>query len=131
MITFFLKKYWIGLLVAALCIVIGCCSEDNFNDGMFLATCLGIMAYFFTLIVFAKRGRTAITMVEGTISFFKFVWYVISLKPLRRWILRTKVVGLNPEPYPFLHHVISSSFLQRLILRSLMVIVVPKKMVMI
>ena len=102
MITFFLKKYWIGLLVAALCIVIGCCSEDNFNDGMFLATCLGIMAYFFTLIVFAKRGRTAITMVEGTISFFKFVWYVISLKPLRRWILRTKVVGLNPEPYLFL-----------------------------
>ena len=102
MITYFLKKYWIGLLVAALCIVLGCWVEGNFNDGMFMASCLGILIYLFTLIIFVNRGRTAITMVEGTISFFKFLWYVISLKPLRRWIIRTKVRGFAPEPYPFL-----------------------------
>ena len=104
MINFFFKKYRIGLLVTALYILIGLATEGNFNDGMFLASCLGVLTYLICLIVFAQKGsgKKAITMIEAVINIFKFIWYVISLKPLRRWISRLRLYGLSPKPYPYL-----------------------------
>lgn len=104
MIEYFFKKYWIGLLMTVVFIAIGWASEGNFNDGMFLASCLGILTTMLTIIFSAKFGslKTSMTIFGAIVNIGKWIWYVISLKPLRRWIIRQKVKGASPEPYPYL-----------------------------
>ena len=99
-----LKKYWLGIALTFLFIYIGWSTYGNFDDGMFLASCLGIMAYIIGIIISGTSGsgRMAITMINGLVSIFKFIWYVVSLKPLRRLVSRMRITGGSPQPYPYL-----------------------------
>ena len=104
MIEYFFKKYWIGLLLTVVFIAIGWATEGNFNDGMFLASCLGIFTTMLIIIFSAKSGslKTSMTIFGAVVNIGKWIWYIISLKPLRRWISRLRVRGTSPEPYPYL-----------------------------
>ena len=81
MIVILLKRYWKALLTIAILIIIGWSIEGNFNDGMFMASCLGVLTVFGAIIGSAKAGsgKTAIAIIQSTISIFKWFWYTTIL----------------------------------------------------
>ncbi len=101
---YLLKKYLPKLItlgiIAYLCFV----SDQNFNDSMILFFGLLFFIWMFRMIYFSFRGnpKKVISDIELLIKLMMFVWYVCSLKPLRKWLRKIRYAGFSPKPYPFL-----------------------------
>lgn len=101
---YLLKKYLPKLItlgiIAYLCVV----SDMNFNDSMILFFGLLFFIWFFRIIYFAQKNnpKKIISDIELLIKSLAFVWYVCSLKPLRKWLRKIRYAGFSPKPYPFL-----------------------------
>lgn len=99
------KKYWPGAVVLTalflICLYTG--EKRTVNDALSYTTYTAIFLWILVLIFSGKRNpRRVIIMVNDLFNFVKLLWYVVSLKPLRRWIKRLVYVGVNPTPYPYL-----------------------------
>ena len=100
---YILKKYAPKLIT--LCIIALLCllSDMNFNDSMILFIGLLFFIWMFRMFFLSKKNpKLIVTDIELIIKFMSFVWYVCSLKPIRKWLLRIRYVGFKPKPYPFL-----------------------------
>ena len=101
---YLLKKYLPKLItlgiIACLCVM----SDMNYNDSMILLFGLLFFIWFGRIIYYANKDnvKTIISDIELLIKSMMFVWYVCSLKPLRKWLRKIRYAGLNPKPYPFL-----------------------------
>lgn len=100
---YLINKYWSGVLGLVVLFIICLCMEGNtLSDALSYTTCAAIFYWIMKLIIVGGRNpRKAIRMVGDLFNLVKLVWYIISLKPLRRWLLRLFFVG-SPKPYPYL-----------------------------
>ena len=101
---YLLKKYLPKVItlgiIGYLCVV----SDQNFNDSMILFFGLLFFTWIFRMIYFAQKDnpKKIISDIELLIKSLAFVWYVCSLKPLRKWLRKIRYAGFSPKPYPFL-----------------------------
>ena len=103
MLKYILRKYipkiiYIGVL-AMLCLL----SDQNFNDSMILIFGLLFFTWVFRMVYYGQRDpKVVISDVELLFKSLYWIWYVCSLKPLRKWLRRVRYAGIWPKPYPFL-----------------------------
>ncbi len=104
MFYYLVRKYWKGTLLAVLFFQMGYGIYHNFDDAMSFMVCMGSLAWMTGLIVHGTRGngKKLVSLATGLVNLLVIVWYVVSLKPLRRLVRRLRYIGLSPEPYPYL-----------------------------
>ncbi len=98
------KTYWRGALIITVLYVMFSSMDDLGYDPLTYTTCFVV---FFWIIKFVVTGssdnqRKLMVMAGDLIKLLKLIWYVVTLKPLRRWLFRLYYVGARPEYYPFL-----------------------------
>lgn len=101
--SYLIGKYWKGALTLILVFIFSLYTFDTFDEAMTGTVCffcLGWVIKFF--ISFDKNPQKATMMLGGLFGLLKLFWYVVTLKPLRRWLLRLWYVGISPKPYPYL-----------------------------
>lgn len=97
------KKYIPKLIGIGIIVLLCFLSDMNFNDSMILFFGLLFFIWMFRLFYFSKKNPKKMIMdVELLIKTLMWFWYVLSLKPLRKWLRRIRYAGFTPKPYPFL-----------------------------
>lgn len=100
---YLLEKYWKGTAAFVLLYIVSCKMESNQGDAMMMTVCLFMCGWFIHLLIAANRNHKKLVIaVGGLILLLRVVWYVVSLQPLRHWLLRLRYVGLHPDYYPWL-----------------------------
>lgn len=100
---YLLKKYIPKVIGIGIVVLLCLMSDMNFNDSMILLFGLLFFIWMFRLFYFSKKNpRKMIMDVELLIRAMLWFWYVLSLKPLRKWLRRIRYAGFTPKPYPFL-----------------------------
>lgn len=103
MIEYLIRKYWKGAVVAVLLFLISKYTYKTLDEAFTGFVCLFMFAWLMCVIFVAKASpRRGIILISGLPGLLKLIWYVCSLKPLRRWLFRLYYVGLTPKPYPYL-----------------------------
>lgn len=100
---YILKKYTPKVICLGVIVLLCLMSGMNFNDSMILLFGLLFFIWMFRLIYFSQKNPKKMIMdVEMLIKMLMWFWYVLSLKPLRKWLRRIRYAGFTPKPYPFL-----------------------------
>lgn len=105
MTEYIIKKNLGGTLLAVLIFILSWYASDTPDDVMMTFVCVFMFVWIMRLIFSGAgggNGRKAIIMVCGLFGLLKLIWYVVSLKPIRRWLFRLYYVGPSPRPYPYL-----------------------------
>ena len=96
-------KYMKVALVALVLFVMGYATFGNFNDAMFFLVAAGFMLWMALVIALNKmHSKWAVPVTELFVSLFFLMWYVFTLKPVRRWLKKRSIVGVKPDMYAFL-----------------------------
>ncbi len=100
---YLIEKYWKGTVLFVLLYFMSCLMESNHDDAMMMTVCLYMFGWLIHGLAVANRNpRKLIIHVSGPFLLVRLVWYVVSLQPLRHWLLRLRYVGLRPDYYPWL-----------------------------
>lgn len=105
MFLYGLRKY--GIAIAGLLLIFGLNykGDHNFNDSMSVTVYAGFFIWLMSTIFFMigkSTARLGIANIVGAINGVKLLWYVVSLKPLRRFFRRLRYGTILAKPYPFL-----------------------------
>ena len=86
MFYYLVRKYWKGTLLAVAFYLMGYYTYYNFDDAMSFMVCMGSLAWMTVLIVHGTRGngKKLVSLATGLVNLLVILWYVVSLKPLRR-----------------------------------------------
>ena len=100
---YLLKKYGPKLVTLGILAFLCLMSDMDFNDSMILFFGLLFFIWIFRMFFLSKKDpKLVIADIELLIKSMSFVWYLCSLKPLRKWLRRMHYVGFKPKAYPFL-----------------------------
>lgn len=100
---YLLEKYWKGAAILVLLYVVGRLTGDTHDGAMMTTVCIFMLGWFFHLLIAGSRNhRKLVVGVGGLFLLLRLLWYVVSLQPLRHWLLRLRYAGLRPDYYPWL-----------------------------
>ena len=101
MTEYFLQKNWKGIVWMVLLYLISYYTFDTPGEVMNGFVCMYIF-FWIMRVIFSGNGRKAIILIGGLFGLLRFIWYVCSLKPLRRLVFRMMYLGAQQQPYPYL-----------------------------
>ena len=101
MTEYLIQKNWKGIVWMVLLYLMCRYTFDTPGEVMNGFVCIFIF-FWIMRVIFAGNGPKAVVMIGGLFGLVRFIWYVCSLKPLRRLIFRMFYLGAQQQPYPYL-----------------------------
>ena len=101
---YLISKYWKGALSLFLSYLFCLAIFDTHDEAMTGVVCFFSLGWGIKVMAAASNDnlKKQAMLIGGLFGLPKLVWYVVTLKPLRRWLFRLYYVGIRPAPYPYL-----------------------------